>query len=72
MPNPETVFKLETDFIELFKLLKLTGLCESGGSAKHSVAGSLVKVDGNVETRKACKIRRGQSVDFQGHTIRVE
>ena len=64
-------FTLTTEFIELFKLLKATGLCESGGMAKHAVSQSEVKVDGQVETRKACKIRKGQQVEFAGETILV-
>ncbi|MDD5226912.1 MAG: RNA-binding S4 domain-containing protein [Candidatus Omnitrophica bacterium] len=64
-------FVLTTEFIELFKLLKATGLCESGGMAKHAVSQSEVKVDGQVETRKGCKIRKGQQVEFGGETILV-
>ncbi|MFH1801023.1 MAG: RNA-binding S4 domain-containing protein [Candidatus Omnitrophota bacterium] len=65
-------FTLTTEYIKLFKLLKVTGLCESGGMAKCAVSQSEVKVDGQVETRKACKIRRGQRVEFGGETIVVE
>jgi len=65
-------FLLTTEFIELFKLLKVTGLCESGGVAKYAVSQSEVKVDGQVETRKACKIRKGQQVEFGGQIIFVE
>ncbi len=65
-------FVLTTEFIELFKLLKVTGLCESGGMAKHAISQSEVKVDGKVEMRKACKIRRGQQVEFGGEIISVE
>ena len=65
-------FTLATEFIELFKLLKATGLCESGGMAKHAVSQAEVKVDGQVETRKACKICKGQQVEFGGQIIFVE
>ena len=65
-------FFLTTEFIELFKLLKVTGLCDSGGEAKFAVSQSEVKVDGQVETRKACKIRKGQQVEFAGEMILVE
>lgn len=65
-------FQLRGDFIELFKLLKITGLCESGGAAKAAVSEGLVQVNGVVETRKACKIRTGQKVEFDGKTIEVE
>ncbi len=68
---PETDFDLKGEFIELYKLLKLLGLCASGGEAKHAVAEGQVKVDGAPETRKAFKVRAGHSVEFQGETIRV-
>lgn len=65
-------FPLAEEFIELFKLLKVTGLCESGGTAKYAISEGQVKVDGQVETRKACKIRKGQQVEFDGDMISVE
>ena len=64
-------FALQGEFIELYKLLKVTGLCESGGMAKCAVSQSAVKVDGQIELRKACKIRKGQSVEYAGEVVRV-
>ncbi len=61
----------ENEFIELNQLLKVLGLCSSGGAAKIAVAEGRVKVDGNVELRKRCKIRSGQMVEFEGHEIKV-
>lgn len=60
------------DYIELNNLLKVTGLCGSGGIAKMVIADGLVKVDAVVETRKRCKIRPGQRVEFQGQKIEVK
>ena len=68
----EISFILTSEFIELFKLLKATGLCDSGGAAKHAVSQSEVRVDGLIETRKACKIRKGQQVEFGEHRILVQ
>ncbi|MCW8859690.1 MAG: RNA-binding S4 domain-containing protein [Deltaproteobacteria bacterium] len=59
------------DFVELNNLLKLTGLCPSGGSAKMVIAEGQVNVDGQREQRKRCKIRPGQVVDFAGQEIKV-
>jgi ribosome-associated protein len=65
-------FYLENkELIELHDLLKVTGLCNSGGTAKAAIAAGSVKVDGNVELRKRCKIRTGQIVEFQGQKINV-
>lgn len=61
----------EHEYIELHSLLKVTGLCDSGGVAKLLIAEGLVHVDGKQETRKRCKIRAGQIVDFNDRQIRV-
>lgn len=55
-------FTLTGEYVELHNLLKLTGLADSGGSAKMLVASGAVKVDGRAELRKTCKIRAGQVV----------
>lgn len=59
------------EYIELNNLLKLAGLCESGGRAKMLIADGEVMVDGEVETRKRCKIRAGQVVEFAGEQVVV-
>ncbi len=59
------------EYIELHSLLKVTGLCESGGVAKLLIGDGLVKVDGFVEVRKRCKIRGGQTVALHGEQITV-
>ena len=64
-------FELERDFIELNQLLKLAGACDSGGAGKQLVATGAVRVDGEVELRKTCKIRAGQTVACEGVTIEV-
>ncbi|MBW2186432.1 MAG: RNA-binding S4 domain-containing protein [Deltaproteobacteria bacterium] len=60
------------EFIELNNLLKVTGLCHSGGMAKMVIADGAVLVDGNTETRKRCKIRSGQTVTFETTEITVK
>jgi len=64
-------FPLERDHIELHHLLKLTGVCDSGGAGKAMVASGAVTVDGVVELRKTCKIRDGQVVRAGDMAIRV-
>lgn len=64
-------FSLSGDYIELSKLLKASGLCVTGGVAKIAIENGRVKVDGEVEYRKGCKIRLGQKVEFDGHMIEV-
>jgi ribosome-associated protein len=64
-------FPLDRDHVELNQLLKLVGLCESGGMGKTIVASGVVMVDGVVELRKTCKIRAGQIVRIADVEIRV-
>lgn len=55
-------FQLNHEFVELNQLLKLVGVCDSGGVGKALVAEGGVSVDGHVEIRKTCKIRAGSVV----------
>ena len=66
-----TEFQLDRDHVELNQLLKLVGLCDSGGAGKALVAAGEVSVDGVIETRKTCKIRANQVVSIGDHEIRV-
>lgn len=70
-PMQQLEFSLTKEFIELNALLKLTGACDSGGAGKALVAAGEVSVDGQVETRKTCKIRAGQVVSLGDICIRV-
>ena len=66
-------FALEAghEFVELNQLLKLVGLCDSGGAGKQLVASGVVRVDGAVELRKTAKIRAGQRVRVGEVEVRV-
>jgi len=64
-------FQLDKPFIELHVLLKLLAIAPSGGAAKTLIAAGEVRVDGQVETRKARKIRAGQVVLVADEEVRV-
>lgn len=64
-------FQLDREHVELNQLLKLTGLCDSGGAGKALVASGNVWVDGRRELRKTCKIHAGQTVRFGDVEIHV-
>jgi ribosome-associated protein len=64
-------FELEGTYVELNMLIKLTGLCDSGGAGKAIVATGAVKVDGVTELRKTCKIHAGQVVTLDENEIHV-
>lgn len=65
-------FELNGEFVELNQLLKLVGLCDSGGAGKMMVASGAVKVDGKQEMRKTAKIRAGQQVTVGDVKISVD
>ena len=65
------ISELESEFVELYKILKFEGLADSGGDAKQAIADGLVTVNGEVETRKSKKIRPGDQIDFIDHHIEV-
>lgn len=67
----EITFELETEFIELIKLLKLLNLVESGGEAKLVVDEGLVICNDEVELRKRKKLRKGDIVEFEGQIIKI-
>ncbi|GAB1355787.1 MAG TPA: RNA-binding S4 domain-containing protein [Candidatus Rifleibacterium sp.] len=73
MNNNKSVltFELTEDFIELIKLIKFMGLSETGGQAKLLVENGMVKVDGEVESRKRRKVRKGMTVTVGDETIKV-
>ena len=68
---PSIEFPLHGEYIELNQLLKLAGVCDSGGAGKAIVASGDVKVDGRQELRKTCKVRAGQVVTLGSLRIRV-
>jgi len=64
-------FKLNGEFVELNQLLKLVGVCDSGGAGKALVAEGVVSVDGKLELRKTAKIRAGSVVTLGDVRITV-
>lgn len=64
-------FCLNDEFVELNQLLKLVGICDSGGAGKRLVASGVVSVDSTLELRKTCKIRSGQIVRIGDIEIKV-
>ncbi len=68
---PIVRFELDREYVELNQLLKLSGVCDSGGAGKHLVATGTVRVDDAVESRKTCKIRSGQRVTVGDIVIEV-
>ncbi len=68
----EKTFTLESDYIELIKLLKLMRIAESGSHAKYLVEEKMVCLNGQVEHRKRAKVRPGDLVELADIRIRVQ
>lgn len=64
--------KIRDEFIKLGQLLKLAGLVDSGVEAKIVIGDGLVKVNGEVDTRRGKKIVSGDVVFYNGEEIKVE
>ena len=66
-PAQRTV-KVDERPINLTQVLKRAGCVESGGAAKALIAAGQVQVNGQVELRKRCKLKAGDTIVIQGRT----
>ena len=64
--------KIDTEFIKLDSLLKLSALVPSGGAAKISIQNGEVKVNGEVCTMRGKKIRKNDKIEIFGEFLEVE
>ncbi len=62
---------IDSEFIRLDDLLKLAGLCMTGGEAKRDIQMGFVRVNGQICIQRGRKLRPGDTVLFNGHTIVV-
>ena len=67
----ELEFKLDTEYIELNKLLKILSLVESGGKANNLITEGFVRFKGEVDTRKRLKLRKGDEIEFAEMLIKI-
>ena len=59
----ELTVQLTTESVPLAGLLKLAGIADSGGQAKHLIQAGLVRLNGQEETRRGKKVRPGDVVE---------
>ena len=64
--------KLREEYIKLGQALKAAGFVESGVEAKEVILEGLVKVNGEVDTRRGRKLYGGDIVTFNGEEIKIE
>lgn len=70
-PITQTVL-LNTQPVELYKVLKFEGLVGSGAQAKMVIDEGLVLVNGEIETRRRRKILHGDRIEFEGTHLVME
>jgi ribosome-associated protein len=64
-------FKVTGEYIPMIQLLKAANLVQTGGEAQIVVTEGVVMYNGHVDYRKRLKVKRGDTVEFRGKTIRV-
>ncbi len=64
-------FELTNEYIELIKLLKVTGIAETGGMAKALVEDEQVLYNGQIDTRKRLKVRKGDIIEVLDQKITI-
>jgi ribosome-associated protein len=70
LPQPQEV-PIRDASIRLGQFLKLADLIESGAEAKPVLADGLVRVNGEVETRRGRQLHHGDVVELAGRTVTV-
>ena len=57
------IIHLKEDYIKLGQALKAAGMTDSGVEAKYEIQDGLVKVNGEIETRRGKKLSAGDIVE---------
>ena len=60
------MIKIKGDYIKLGQLVKILGICDSGGSVKFMIDEFNILVNGEHETRRGRKIYKGDKVVIKG------
>ena len=66
------IIKLKDEYIKLGQALKAASLVEGGVEAKLAIQDGLVKVNGEVDTRRGRKLYPGDLVTFEGNEIKID
>lgn len=66
------IIKIESDFIRLQDLLKLSGAVDTGGQAKFIIQNGEVRVNGEICTMRGKKLRSGDKAEFEDIILTVE
>lgn len=66
------ILKLRDEFIKLGQALKAVGYVNSGTRAKEVIIDGLVKVNGEIDTRRGRKLYDGDIVQYDGKEIKIQ
>lgn len=64
-------FEIKGEYIHLNQLLKVLGWVNDGAMANDVIDNELVKVNGQIETRRRNKIVAGMQVEFDGKSVKL-
>lgn len=64
--------EISTEYIKLDQFLKWVGVADTGAIAKDMVLDGIVKVNGEVETRRGKKLYPGDQIEVLGNKFVVE
>lgn len=67
----DVAVRIRDDSIKLGQFLKLADLVDTGADAKGLLAQGLVRVNGDVETRRGRQLVDGDVVELAGRRVRV-
>ncbi|MCR5719356.1 MAG: RNA-binding S4 domain-containing protein [Lachnospiraceae bacterium] len=65
-------FKIKDEYIKLGQALKAAGLVESGVDAKYEITEGKVKVNGSVCTMRGKKLVKGDIVEYDNNTLKID
>ena len=63
--------RIRDEFIKLGQALKLADLVSDGVEAKYVINDGLVKVNGEVDTRRGRKVYGGDVISYNGQDVKV-
>lgn len=67
-----TEIKISTEYIKADALLKLAGVCATGGQAKIMIQQEQVSVNGEICTMRGKKLRPGDTISIaDGETFKI-
>lgn len=73
MTNPAQIddIPIGAEVIRLGQFLKFAGILDSGGNVKEAIIDGYVTVNGEVDRRRGRQLQLGDTVTFEGRSVRV-